>query len=188
MMKIIFAFALMVTLFSGCVSSPFYQKSYAIPRNKWSHDFKPSFVLDVEDTTIHYNLSFIIRHTTNYAYANIWLNVWVKKPGDAAFINTRVEVPLANPQGKWLGVGMGEIYEQRRMIVLDHKAIPVTDDLISISEQSINDLFSKKGRYEIRLEQNMREQSLSDILHIGLRVEKSSARKVSATALPKPVS
>lgn len=186
-MRIIFAFALMVTLFSGCVSSPYYQKSFSIPGNKWSHDFKPSFVLEIEDTTIHYNLSFIIRHTNNYAYSNIWLNVLVKKPGDAVFIKTRVEIPLANPQGKWLGVGMGEIYEQRRMIVPDHKAIPITDELISISEESINDLFSRKGRYEIRVEQNMREQILPDILHIGLRIEKSAARKVVA-AKPKLVS
>jgi hypothetical protein len=33
----------------------------------------------------------------------------------------------------------------------------------------------------------MRENSLSDILHVGLRVEKSSQRKIAA-AKPKPLS
>lgn len=187
MTRILFAFALMITFFSGCVSSPYYQKSYAIPGNKWTHDFKPDFVIDIEDTSIHYNTSFIIRHTNNYAYSNIWLTVSVKASGDSVLSKTRIEIPLATPQGKWLGAGMGEIYEQRRMIVLDHHAIPVTDELISISEVSINNLFRQKGRYEIHLEQNMRDQALHDILHIGLRIEKSSARKVS-TESAKPVS
>lgn len=187
MKNIFFVFALMISLFTGCVPSPYYQQSFSVPGNKWNHDFKPAFVLEIADTTIHYNLSFIIRHTNNYGYSNIWLNVLVKKPGDAVFIKTRVEIPLATPQGKWLGVGMGEIYEQRRMVVLDHHSIPLTDELVSVSEESINDLFSKKGRYEIRLEQNMREQNLADILHVGLRIEKSSARNVNTTK-PKPVS
>ncbi len=73
------------------------------------------------------------------------------------------------------------------MIVLNHQEIPITDELIAISAESINNIFRKKGRYEIRLEQNMRENSLSDILHVGLRVEKSSQRKIAA-AKPKPLS
>jgi gliding motility-associated lipoprotein GldH len=186
MTRIAFVFVLSLQLLSGCVSSPYYQKSYAIPANKWAYDFKPAFVLEIVDTGIHYNVFFIIRHTNNYPYANIWMNVLVKTPGDSVFRKTRIEVPLATAQGRWLGAGMGEIYEQRRMIVLDHKAIPVTDDLVSVSESSFDDLFSKPGRYEIKLEQNMREQSLPDVLHTGLRIEKSSERKVAAP--PKAVS
>lgn len=189
MTRTLFALLLISTLsFAGCIPSPYYQKSYSIPGNKWSYDFRPSFVVDIEDTAIHYNLSFIIRHTNNYAYSNIWLNVLVKKPGDSIFRKTRVEIPLATPQGQWLGKGMGELYEQRRMIVLDHKAIPLTDELVSVSEASIDDLFLNKGRYEIKFEQNMREQNLSDLLHVGLRIEKSSVRKAEKKGAAVPVS
>lgn len=186
MKRIAFVFILGLQLLSGCVSSPYYQKSYAVPSNKWAYDFKPDFVVEITDTGIHYNVFFIMRHTNNYPYANIWMNILVKTPGDSVFRKTRVEVPLASAQGRWLGMGMGEIYEQRRMIVLDHKAIPVTDDLISVSEISFDDLFRKAGRYEIRLEQNMRDQSLPEVLHTGLRIEKSSERK--AAERPKPIS
>lgn len=71
------------------------------------------------------------------------------------------------------------------MIVLNHDEMPITDNLISVSEESFKQLFRKKGRYEIRLEQNMREKALSDVLHVGLRIEKSSKRAVSK---PKPLS
>ena len=192
MTRIIVAFALLLTLLSGCTTAPYYQKSYSMPGNQWNMAYKPSFVIDIEDTNMLYNVSFIIRHTNNFPYSNIWMNVLVKAPGEATFKKTRIEIPLATPQGTWLGVGMGEIYEQRRVMMLDHKdAQRVADSfdrhIMSVSEQSINDLFSKKGRYEIRLEQNMREQSLPDILHIGLRIEKGSAKK-EITPATKPLS
>ncbi|MGC4058305.1 MAG: gliding motility lipoprotein GldH [Chitinophagaceae bacterium] len=197
-----FLLLLPLILIGSCIQSPYFQKTYDIPGNKWKLDYHPSFVLDIEDTTIHYNISFLIRHTNNYPYSNIWLKLGIKGPGDTTFTNTRVEVPLATPQGQWLGTGMGEIYEQRRMIVVDHNAIPVTLDLVSLSENSYNNLFSKKGRYEIRLEHNMRDNMLPDVLQVGLRIEKSSKRSndvkqpagklpgtdTSATSVRPPVS
>lgn len=168
--------ALFVVSLASCVPSPYFQKSVALPNNMWSQKFSPAFTFDVNDTNIFYNLDFIIRHTNNYAYSNIWLNVLVKEPGDSTFKSARIEIPLAEPNGKWLGQGMGELYEQRRMIVIDHNAIPITDNLIAISESSVPNLFRKIGKYEIRLQQNMRDEVLSDVLHVGLRVTKSSAR------------
>lgn len=161
----------------SCLQSPFYQKSYDIPGNKWLVNNKLPFVVDITDTGIYYNMSLLFRHTNNYPYSNIWMKMSIKGPGDSAFHSVRIEVPLATPQGQWLGTGMGELYEQRRMLVVDHNALPVTLDMISVSESSYNDIFSKKGRYEIRLEHNMREDALPDVLHIGLRIEKSSRRQ-----------
>lgn len=188
MTRIAIGCLLLLMLLSGCVSSPYYQKSYNIPNNKWAQDFKPNFVVDIEDTSVHYNIYLIIRHTNLYAYSNIWLWVSVKQPGATTFTRTRIEIPLANLQGRWLGEGTGELYEQRRMIVLNHNEIPLTDALVSLSEQSIDHLFGKKGRYEIRLEQNMREQSLADVLHIGLRIEKSSKKKADTPPASQPKS
>lgn len=187
MNKIFFAFSVMLVLLSGCVKSPYYQETFSIPNNSWSIKYSPSFAVEIEDTNHYYNTYLVLRHTNNYNYANIWLNILVKAPGDSVFTKTGIEIPLATPQGQWLGVGMGEIYEQRRMIVLNHQEIPITDELIALSAESINNIFRKKGRYEIRLEQNMRENSLSDILHVGLRIEKSTERK-SAAAKSKPIS
>jgi len=177
MNRITLLLASIILTLSSCVNSPYYQKSFDIPKNQWTPAFKPNFVINIEDTNVYYNMHFIIRHTNLYAYANIWLWVYVKQPGETGFTKTRIEIPLANPQGRWMGQGMGELFEQRRMIVLNQNEIPITDDLISIAEQSVSNLFHKKGRYEIRFEQNMREQALADILQIGLRVEKSSIRK-----------
>jgi gliding motility-associated lipoprotein GldH len=161
-------FVLLLSALSGCMSSPYYQKQYALQGQAWHHDDCPEFEIDIRDTTCYYNLSFIVRHTDAYPFSNIWLLVSVKQPHDTAFTQTRLELPLADPLGKWMGMGMGEIWEQR---------VPVTTP----GDAAI---FSQKGRYIIRLQQNMRLNPLPDILHVGLRVEKSNMSKKTAASAP----
>lgn len=152
---------LAASLFSACIPSPYYQKNVTIPGNKWSQQFRPEFAVDVEDTSVFYDMEFIIRHTNAYAYSNVWMWIYTRKPGDTAFEKSRIEIPLADAAGHWLGNGMGEIWEQRRTITM-------TND---------PEIMKSKGRYVIRFEQNMRDTTLADILHVGLRVSKGNKRK-----------
>ncbi len=172
----------------ACVQSPYYQKSYGIKDGKWGYKTTYSFDIDINDTQYYYNTLLIVRHTNNYKFANLWMNVWVKGPGDTQFKKSAVDFLLATPQGQWLGLGAAEIYEQRRLLVLNHedyKKMPLSKDkeyeLIAASKESFDDLFTKKGRYTIKIEQNMRENVLSDILNIGLRVERYVPKKQAVT-------
>lgn len=142
-----------VIIMTGCMPSPSYQKDYSIPGNIWTYNFQPEFKFDISDTNVSYNMEFIIRHTNAYPFSNIWLNVYYKQPGDTSFTRTRVEVPLAAPSGKWLGRGMGEIFEQRMLLDQLH--------------------LNRAGKYEMRLEQNMRVNELPEILQVGLRLDKT---------------
>lgn len=149
----------------GCMPSPYYQKSVTIPHYQWDYKFNPSFKVDITDTAALYNLYFIIRHTEAYPFSNIWLTVYTKQPGDTTFSEARIEIPLAETSGKWLGRGMGEIWEQR---------MPMTrnDDPM---------IFKKPGTYEIKFEQNMRVNPLPEVLQVGLRVQKIGYRKNEPT-------
>lgn len=147
-------------LLTGCLPSPYYQKDVTIPRNQWAYQFKPSFKFEITDTTSTYNLYFIIRHTEAYSFSNIWMWVYTKQPGDSTFQRSRVEIPLAEPSGKWLGKGMGELWEQR---------LPMTKDGAPM-------VFNKAGTYEMQFEQNMRINPLPEVLQIGLRIEKKGER------------
>ena len=157
MHKIIFPFVLALLL-SSCLSSPYYQKEYSIPGNKWGYGFQPSFNFEVTDTTALYSLQFLIRHTDAYPYANIWLMVYTKKPGDTTFEKTRIEIPLAEPSGKWLGRGMGEVWEHR----------------MPISHEGDTVMLRKKGMWEIKFGHNMRMDPLPEVLQVGLRVQKQT--------------
>jgi len=152
--------SLIVITLSSCVSSPQYQKEFAIPQNEWKYDFRPTFKFDITDTNARYNLYFLVRHTEAYPNSNIWIWVYTKQPDDSVFQKTRLEIPLAEPNGKWMGRGMGAIWEQR---------MPISNDGDTV-------MLRKKGTWEIRFEQNMRVNPLPEVLQVGLRVEKHPLR------------
>ncbi len=140
----------------GCLNSPYYQKEVAVPQNAWQWQYQPVFKVNIPDTNARYTTFFVIRHTEAYAYFNIWMWVYAKAPGDSTFTRLRVNIPLAESSGKWMGRGMGEIWEQYMPVTLSDKG----------------SLFTKPGTYEIKLEQNMRSNPLPEILNVGLRIEK----------------
>lgn len=82
--------------------------------------------------------------------------LYIKVPGDTIIKKERVNIVLAEPNGKWLGRGMDEIWEQRMFLKL-----------------SDSFRFNKLGTYQIAFEQNMRVNPLSEVLNIGIRVEKT---------------
>ena len=155
-MRTFYFLLLIFALLAGCMPAPYFQKDDAIPKNAWTYNFKPTFNFDITDTTAAYQSFFIIRHTQAYPYSNLWIWVYAKSPGDTAIKKTRVNITLAEPTGKWLGRGMGEIYEQRMPIDLS--------EVLS---------FNRKGTYQVSVEQNMRINPLPDVMNVGLRIEKT---------------
>lgn len=156
------AFTLLSILFlTGCMESPYFQKDVTIPGYQWKYDYQPVFKVDIKDTSAMYHLYFIIRHTETYPFANLWMQIYTKEPNDTVFQQSRIEIPLAEESGKWLGRGMGEIWEQR---------MPITRNDAPM-------IFKKPGTYEIKFEQNMRINPLPEVLQVGLRVEKLGYKK-----------
>lgn len=140
---------------AGCLPSPYFQKQVTIPGALWEYSYKPVFTFTITDTTAQYQPYFLIQHTQAYPYNNLWVWVHVKSPGDTATRKERINIPLSEPNGKWMGRGMGELYEQRLQISLG---------------DSIH--FRKPGTYTLSIEQNMRINPLPDVLHVGFRLEK----------------
>ncbi len=139
---------------SGCKTVDVFEKNVSIPDNHWQHGFKPSFRFSITDTTALYNIYVTLRHTHAYGYNNIWLNLHYTLPGDTAR-QQKVDVLLAdNQKGKWLGNGMGDIYEVRRLV----------------SPQPFR--FARSGECSFELEHIMRENPLMHVVNAGVRVEK----------------
>ena len=93
-----------------------------------------------------------MRHNEKYSYNNIYLNIYVKGPGQDSTIRIQKDLLLATNDKGWLGTGMDDIYEHR---------IPLAPP------QSL-----KAGTYTFTIEQIMREDPLKNVLNAGLRVDK----------------
>ena len=150
-------FLLLVALISqlaaiSCTTIDLYEKSVTIPGHQWKSSFRPSFDFMIRDTTSPYKLFFILRHNEKYSFNNIYINVYVKGPGQDSALKIQQDLILATNEKGWLATGMDDIYEHR---------IPLAP------EQSL-----KAGTYTFTIEQIMREDPLENVLNAGLRIEK----------------
>jgi gliding motility-associated lipoprotein GldH len=149
--KSLASLAMLLLCFGSCTQVDLYERLVNIQAAKWSSTQTASFPFEIKDTAIAYKVYVVIRHTNNYAYRNIWLNVGAQQPGDSIKQQT-FEIPLASAEN-WLGTGTDDIFEHRELLFKR----PVR--------------FSKKGEVVFTLQQTMRQDPLPGILQAGIRVE-----------------
>jgi gliding motility-associated lipoprotein GldH len=135
-----------------CTTIDLYEKTVAIPNHAWKSSFKPSFTFIIKDITSPYQIFLVLRHTEKYNYTNIYINLYVKPPGQDTAIKLRRDLILATNDKGWLAKGMDDIYEHR----------------IGLGDPQT----LKAGMYTFTLEQIMREDPLENVLDVGLRIEK----------------
>ncbi len=143
---------------SSCTRINLYEKQVAIPAHEWRSSFKPSFKFIINDTTAPYQIYIIVRHNDKYNYNNLWLNLYTLAPGSKAAAKAQYELPLATNEKGWLGTGMDDLYEHR----------------IALTPLNESFYFKKAGEYTFTLEQIMREDPLSNVMNVGLRIEKKA--------------
>ena len=129
-----------------------FEKHVVIPGYDWKDSYRPAFSFRITDTTARYNIEITLRHTGDYPFSNLWVVISSAFEGTRP-VARRVELPLADKQGRWLATGMDNIFLHR---------IPIQR----------NARFDKAGTYHFSIEQNMRVNPLPDVMSVGLRVEK----------------
>ena len=139
-------------ILSSCTTIDLYEKSVTIPKHQWNSSFKPAFDFTIKDTTAPYKLFFVIRHNEQYNFNNIFVNLYVKGPGQDTAQKIQQDLVLATNEKGWLASGMDDIYEHRIQLG---------------TEQNL-----KAGNYTFTIEQIMREDPLANVLNVGLRIEK----------------
>lgn len=144
---------LALVLFSACGGEQLIDEYVEIPEKSWDKSDSYRFQFDVEDTEAMYDMMIKLRHNNDYNYSNIYFFVNVSSPEGIVQSDT-VQYLLAEPGGKWLGDGIGEL-KTNLFLYGDHVRFP------------------KEGTYSFEIFQGMREEQLSGFEDIGLRVAKS---------------
>lgn len=152
MKKLLFILFVSV-VFASCIKTGLYEKVAVIPSQQWFYSNTPEFTFHIDDTTSLYNVYVVLRHTDLYKYNNIWLKIGLKSTTDS--INYQnINLVLGTDSKGWEGTGMDDIYEVRK----------------NISPAPFS--FKRSGDYTFSIAQIMRENPLSNILSVGIRVEK----------------
>ena len=144
---------LIISIFISCNTDVIFEKNKSITDGTWrSKDFK-KFDVNIEDTTGIYDFYLNIRNSTDYKFTNLYLFIRTSFPDGTIACDT-VDCPLAHQDGKWIGNGFGK-FKDNRILLKNYIRFP------------------KTGVYSFEIEQAMREENLTGIKDIGIRISKT---------------
>lgn len=154
-MRIAFLLLTVVGLFlGGCGKSPLYERMDALPERVWETSNVFEYAVDVSDTVSSYDFYLNLRISADYPFSNIYMFVHTVFP-DGNTVRDTVECILADPTGRWLGKGLGDILDNR---ILFKPRVR----------------FPHSGTYRFHLEQGMRMEQLPEVYDVGITIVDSS--------------
>lgn len=133
-----------------------YEKNVDFTQKYWDIDSVPAFTFTIPDSTKVYDIYWNVRNTTTYPYRNLYITYYLEDSLGTPLSSALHDMTLFDPTtGEPYGDGFGGIYNHQFLALPQHK-------------------FPNKGKYQIKLKQYMRTDSLPEILSVGVRVEESS--------------
>jgi gliding motility-associated lipoprotein GldH len=140
---------LAMLLFASCGDSPHYDKTYAFKNKTWTQEVRPKFIVEINDTTKVYDFVVTLRTTTSYSYNNLWVFLNSKTPSGLT-AREPYQIYIANEDGSWIGRKSGTVIENQ--LVFKGRKFP------------------EKGKYIFSIEQGITEESIDEVLDIGLQL------------------
>ena len=140
-------------LLISCDGSRIYEVNKEIKNTSWDKALVQEFEFEINDTEIYYNVLINIRNKNDYPYSNLYLFIEMSSPEEKFFTDT-LEFQLADQKGKWIGSGIGNIWQNQVKLLSDVKML-------------------EEGNYKINISQGMRDENLIGISDVGVRVERS---------------
>jgi len=148
----LFLLCCVIAVLCSCNKGVIYQKYNKIPDNTWDMNAPMEFNVPIEDTVNRYNVYVNIRNDDGYDFSNLYLFIDITAPNNATERDT-MNCVLADNSGKWLGEGLGDIWDNKILF-------------------KFNTRF-RKGNYKFKLTQAMRVDKLPEIMDVGIRIEQT---------------
>lgn len=138
-----------VVLFQSCNNNAVFDNTYNFKNATWSKNDTAVFKVNIQDTLTH-DFILTLRTTTEYSYSNLWIYIMVTAP-DSTTSKVAEKIPLAHPDGSWIGRVSGSLVESR--IRFDSRPFPI------------------KGEYIFKISNATQQKEITDIEDISLRIE-----------------
>lgn len=144
------SFCFLFFLLSACSQNSVYEKNITLNDQLWLQQQELDFVIHTIDTNRNFDVFINLRHSSNYKYSNLSLIIQEINPKRQKK-TYRLELHLAEPDGRWKGVGTGSILSYQALFLKDYH-------------------FADTGIYTFSIKQNMNVNPLPGILDIGLKL------------------
>lgn len=149
--------AMCMLLLFACDTSRVYDKNAEIVNDAWYYDQPLAFSIHVIDTSTSYNMFINVRHTDAYAFNNLLLDMETIFP-DSTKQHDKINVQLSETGGKWTGDCIDNVCYNS---VLIRTAFT----------------FPEPGTFTFILTQDMRINPITEIMDVGMKIEKFGVMK-----------
>lgn len=156
MRKIQVILCALVVLCCACNDRVIYNTFYSLPFEGWHQDSALIYTTEIADSTAHYEMLIVVRHTAQYPYQNLWLFV-DEYAGDMLIYQDTVEATLADDYGRWLGRGINR-YELSLLYDEQHR-------------------FTQSGEHSFAIRQGMRQEWLKGMTEVGLIIQQNNGKE-----------
>ncbi len=153
--KFIFLLSIIIPVlfFTSCDRARIFEKNQDIPEEGWKKDNVIKFDVDIKDPSTATNFYINVRNADGYPFSNLYLFIKTTFP-NGKMSNDTLECQLADEKGKWLGSGLGDIYDNQILF-------------------KRNVRFPMAGTYKFELQHGMRVEPVLLIMDVGLRIAKA---------------
>ena len=152
-----FLILVLVLILVACDGSRVYEDYVDLEDAFWHLDSAKVFEFEITDSQASHNILATFRNSSAYPFYNIYFHFSLRDSLDSVVVEQLKEAEFFNSKtGQPYGSGLGDLF--------DH-TVPIIE----------NYSFPSPGRYSVRLQQQMRLDSLPFILSVGARVETVSS-------------
>ena len=146
-------------LFISCDSQRLYEDNFEFKDRTWKVIEEPRFEFTISDTTQRYSLYYNVRNSLDYPYARIFIMYHLYDSAGKEILKKLVNNDLYDQKtGQPLGdSGLGDLYDHRFLLLERHP-------------------FGYRGKYSMKLDQFMRQDTLKGVIAVGVRVEKAISK------------
>jgi gliding motility-associated lipoprotein GldH len=137
---------------SSCTSRKVFSEYHKFSNFTWNRFELITFDVPIEDEESLYEIAVAVRHIPQFPYGNLDINMTINSP-DGEMRSGDFSLKLKDKNGKWLGDGMGDLYDIEIPV---HKGMK----------------FSGKGLSRIEIENKMDKYEIRGIMEVGLVVRK----------------
>ena len=158
-MRLGIIFFLMAVLFS-CDTDRLYEENINLKERFWLVDDPKVFYFNIEDTSQSYSIYYNVRNSLEYPYARLFIQYTLSdSAGTPIEKKLNAQFLFDQKTGKPFGQsGIGDVFDHQFLII----------------EKQV---FKQPGKYQLKIEQYNRQDTLRGILAVGYRLEKSSSNK-----------
>ncbi len=142
----------------GCSRNKIFDKIHDLPDRIWPKNQPVDFTFRIRDTHSGYDFAYNIRNSVLYKYYNLYLSCTLEDTLGNVLENKLSNFDLFDPKtGKPLGDGLGDLFDHQFPFLSNYH-------------------FNNPGMYKLSVKQYMREDTLMEIMSVGIVIRKNQPK------------